>query len=649
MADAQEKIDQAGKAGGDDADMAGGASARRAYVPPHLRRRLEERVAGNGSGGGPPPPPPRASTGWSRRPAANGAGGATAAPPPPPVSGSGGSGRTWGTARATASGGSSFRGGRGSAWEDSNPYYSSGVGRPSDAVDDGGAVDGADGELFNGLNTGINFDKYDDIPVDVSGEDAVPEIKDFEGSGLHKLLLRNVALSGYKKPTPVQRHAIPTVMARRDLMSCAQTGSGKTAAFLLPVLHQMLLMGGPAPPPPSSMSGGGGGSFGSRMRRSHPTYLILAPTRELASQIFSECKKFCHATSIRAAVIYGGSENTREQLRAVENGVDVVVATPGRLLDFIDRGRISLANVQFLTLDEADRMLDMGFEPQIRQIVEGSDMRPAGQRQTLMFSATFPREIQRLAADFLHAYIFLTVGRVGSTTDFILQRIEFCEDHLKREMLLDLLNSIQGLTLVFVDTKRAADALEDWLLRQGYAAASIHGDRTQREREDSLASFRSGKTPILVATDVAARGLDIPNVTHVINYELPSTIDDYVHRIGRTGRAGNQGIATAFVNEKNRGVVRELIELLQEAGQEVPGWLTSMAFAAPRSGGGGGGGRGRGGRFGGRDMRRDGAFGGGGGGGGGPTRRPGGAGNGAFGRDDPWGGNWRSSSGNSAW
>ncbi|KAK4529504.1 hypothetical protein CCYA_CCYA01G0361 [Cyanidiococcus yangmingshanensis] len=624
----------------------------RSYVPPHMRRQMEQQVRA----GAVPAERPRATTGngtpdgraastssffrggsGATKGAGAFGGGAFGAR----ERGAGGgaaatAGRRWG-ASAVQSANASSRTQRLGLWEDTNPYYSSGTGKPAEhhavTADGNGEIL----ELFNGQNTGINFDKYDDIPVEVSGENVVPEIMTFETSGMDKILLRNVALSGYRKPTPVQRHAIPTVMAGRDLMSCAQTGSGKTAAFVLPVLHQMLQMGGPAPVPSTGSTSG----LSSRFRCSYPTYLILAPTRELASQIFSECRKFCYGTGIRAAVIYGGSENTREQLRAVENQVDIVVATPGRLLDFIERGRILLANVRFLTLDEADRMLDMGFEPQIRQIVEACDMPVIGERQTLMFSATFPREIQRLASDFLHDYIFLAVGRVGSTTDFIVQRIEFCEDHLKREMLLDLLNSIPGLTLVFVDTKRAADALEDFLLRHGYAASSIHGDRSQREREDALAAFRSGQTPILVATDVAARGLDIPNVAHVVNYELPSTIDDYVHRIGRTGRAGNQGIATSFANEKNRGIVRDLIELLQEAGQEVPSWLYTMC-QGPAMRSGGSGRPGRGGRFGGRDMRRE---------SGAPRRGQfGGAASAtAATRDEPWGGgNWRASGG-SAW
>jgi ATP-dependent RNA helicase DDX3X len=251
-------------------------------------------------------------------------------------------------------------------------------------------------------------------------------------------------------------------------------------------------------------------------------------------------------------------------------------------------------------------MLDMGFEPQIRRIVEGEDMPNVNERQTLMFSATFPRDIQMLARDFLKDYVFLSVGRVGSTSENITQKVEYVEDHDKRSVLLDILHThgTSGLTLIFVETKRMADALSDFLLNQRFPATAIHGDRTQRERERALEMFRSGRCPILVATAVAARGLDIPNVTHVINYDLPTDIDDYVHRIGRTGRAGNTGIATAFFNRGNRGVVRELIDLLKEAHQEVPSFLESIAREGSGYGGRGGrGGRGRGGNAT-RDMRR---------------------------------------------
>jgi len=417
----------------------------------------------------------------------------------------------------------------------------------------------------------------------------VPEpITTFTNPPLDDHLISNIELAGYKVPTPVQKYSVPIVMSGRDLMACAQTGSGKTGGFLFPILSQAFQTG-----PSSNVPQQGGFA---RQRKATPTSLILAPTRELVSQIYDEARKFAYRSWVRPCVVYGGAD-IGSQLRQIERGCDLLVATPGRLVDLIERGRISLANIKYLVLDEADRMLDMGFEPQIRRIVEGEDMPPTAARQTLMFSATFPRDIQMLARDFLREYVFLSVGRVGSTSENITQKIEYVEDMDKRSVLLDILHTHgAGLTLIFVETKRMADSLSDFLINQNFPATSIHGDRTQRERERALDMFRTGRCPILVATAVAARGLDIPNVKHVVNYDLPTDIDDYVHRIGRTGRAGNTGISTAFFNRGNRGVVRDLIDLLKEANQEVPAFLETIA----RESSGFGGGSSRGGRSGGR-------------------------------------------------
>ena len=252
-------------------------------------------------------------------------------------------------------------------------------------------------------------------------------------------------------------------------------------------------------------------------------------------------------------------------------------------------------------------MLDMGFEPQIRRIVQEDSMPDVGTRQTLMFSATFPKEIQRLAGDFLHDYIFLTVGRVGEATENVTQKLVWVDERDKRDFLLDLLNasSPESLSLVFVETKRGADSLEDFLYREGYPATSIHGDRTQQERESALHSFKCGRTPILVATAVAARGLDIPNVKHVINFDLPKDVDEYIHRIGRTGRAGNTGLATGFFNDKNAHLAAGLLDRLGKAKQDIPPWLEAMSsFGGGRQGGRSGGRRND--RMSSRDVRRDG-------------------------------------------
>ncbi|KAG2199080.1 hypothetical protein INT47_005084 [Mucor saturninus] len=449
-------------------------------------------------------------------------------------------------------------------------------------------------------HTGINFGLYDDIPVEASGENCPECITTFTSPPMDSHLLSNIELARYTTPTPVQKYSIPIIDAGRDLMACAQTGSGKTGGFLFPVFSELFSKGPISAPPTDD-------SQGYRARKAHPQVLILAPTRELVSQIYDEAKKFAYRSWVKPAVVYGGSD-IGAQIRNIERGCDLLVATPGRLVDLIERARISLSLIRFLVLDEADRMLDMGFEPQIRRIVEKEDMTHVEDRTTLMFSATFPRDIQYLARDFLKDYIFLSVGRVGSTSENITQKVEYVEDEDKRSVLLDILHSNEsaGLSLIFVETKRMADALSDFLLDHNFPATAIHGDRTQRERERALDSFKTGRTPIMVATAVAARGLDIANVSHVISYDLPTDIDDYVHRIGRTGRAGNTGLATAFFNRGNKNIVNDMINILEEANQEIPSFLESIARETRSFGGSRGGrGRGRGGNgFGGRDYRK---------------------------------------------
>lgn len=572
---------------------------RSSYVPPHLRRA---------QGG------PSLDSKAPQEPVSAGVLSSSAARPSSGGSSSGGGG---GSRGYYGSGGSRPSSGATGGWGSaSNSSWSgrSGWGGGHREANPFANDDTSDEKLFDQENTGINFDAYEDIPVETSGENVPPPVTTFADIDLGPAVNENIRRCKYVKPTPVQRHAIPISMAGRDLMACAQTGSGKTAAFCFPIIAGIL-----NGPPPSGRPPRGS-------RTVYPVALILSPTRELSMQIHEEAKKFAYQTGLRVVVAYGGAP-INQQLRELERGVDILVATPGRLSDLLERARVSLSQVRYLALDEADRMLDMGFEPQIRKIVEQMDMPRAGERQTMLFSATFPREIQRLAADFLSNYIFLAVGRVGSSTDLIVQKVEYVPENDKRSMLMDLIhaqnqNGIQGsqgkqpLTLVFVETKRGADALEDWLCRNGFPATTIHGDRTQQEREYALRSFRTGATPILVATDVAARGLDIPHVTHVINFDLPNDIDDYVHRIGRTGRAGKSGLATAFFNENNMSLARPLVELMQEANQTAPDWLVN--YAARANFGGSGGGRNRrtggGSRFGGRDYRRDGGSRGGGGG-----------------------------------
>lgn len=455
---------------------------------------------------------------------------------------------TYGGGYNSQGGGSSYYGGNATDWNVALP--------PDDAIEK---------ELFHSQPTGINFDTYDDIPVDATGENVPKCISNFDELDFHDIISNNIKLTKYTKPTPVQKYAMPIISAKRDLMACAQTGSGKTAAFLVPILNLIFQNGFVQ-----------NYTLINKRKKLLPLALILAPTRELALQIFEEARKFAYRSRVRPCVVYGGAD-IKGQMRELNNGCHVLVATPGRLIDLFERGNIGLQNIQYLILDEADRMLDMGFEPQIRDIVERKDMPTVGNRQTMMFSATFPKEIQLLARDFLNNYIFLAVGRVGSTSVMITQRVEWVEENEKRSFLIDLLRTdTNALTLVFVETKRGADDLERYLIAEQYPAISIHGDKCQTEREEALRCFRNGSKSILVATAVAARGLDISNVKFVVNFDLPTDIDEYVHRIGRTGRAGNSGEAISFFNEKNRNISRDLFDILNETTQQIPEWLSKI-------------------------------------------------------------------------
>ncbi|XP_043370717.1 probable ATP-dependent RNA helicase DDX4 isoform X10 [Dermochelys coriacea] len=425
--------------------------------------------------------------------------------------------------------------------------------------------------IFAHYQTGINFDKYDTILVEVSGLDPPPAILTFEEANLCQTLNKNIAKAGYLKLTPVQKYSIPIILAGRDLMACAQTGSGKTAAFLLPILAHMMKDGVTA----------------SHFReQQEPECIIVAPTRELINQIFLEARKFSYGTCIRPVVIYGGTQ-TGHSIRQIMQGCNILCATPGRLMDIIGKEKIGLREVRYLVLDEADRMLDMGFGPEMKKLISCPGMPSKDRRQTLMFSATFPEEIQRLAGEFLKPeYLFVAVGQVGGACSDVQQTILQVSQYSKREKLVEILQSIRDeRTMVFVETKKKADFIATFLCQEKIPTTSIHGDREQREREEALGDFRSGKCPVLVATSVAARGLDIENVQHVINFDLPSTIDEYVHRIGRTGRCGNIGKAISFFDSvSDSHIAQPLLKVLSDAQQEVPLWLEEIAFSAHGTG-----------------------------------------------------------------
>ncbi|XP_060663857.1 ATP-dependent RNA helicase vasa [Drosophila nasuta] len=411
-------------------------------------------------------------------------------------------------------------------------------------------------EMFStGIMSGINFSKYDNIPVKVTGENVPTSIKRFDQAGLREILVENVTKAGYKVPTPIQKVSIPVIAGKRDLMACAQTGSGKTAAFLLPILTNIL-------DEPSDLEIG------------KPLAVVVSPTRELAIQIFNEARKFAYTTYLKISLVYGGT-SVKHQNEAINKGCHLLIATPGRLLDFVERTFIMFDNIRYIVLDEADRMLDMGFSESMRKIMHHQTMHP--EHQTLMFSATFPEQIQRLAGEFLKDYIFVTIGVVGGACSDVKQDIFEVNKFSKRSKLMEILREGAEGTIVFVETKRGADFLASFFSETEFPTTSIHGDRLQSQREQALRDFKNGTMKVLIATSVASRGLDIKNVKHVINYDMPTNIDDYVHRIGRTGRVGNSGRATSFFDpDQDRLIAGDLIKILKGSDQDVPDFLNEI-------------------------------------------------------------------------
>ncbi|WNG45612.1 DEAD/DEAH box helicase [Archangium minus] len=360
----------------------------------------------------------------------------------------------------------------------------------------------------------------------------------FEDLKLAEPLLRAVKAEGYSAPTPIQAQAIPHVLAGKDVLGCAQTGTGKTAAFTLPIL-QRLSVG--RPPPPAR----------GRPIRS----LILSPTRELAAQIGDSIRAYGRFTGLTSAVIFGGvGQNAQEQ--ALKHGVDILVATPGRLLDLMDQGFVSYKALEVFVLDEADRMLDMGFIHDVKRVIA----KLPTQRQTLFFSATMPPEIQGLANSILKNPVRVEVAPVATTAETIDQRLYFVEKEQKRGLLVHLLQTDKAIerVLVFTRTKHGANRVAKQLETAGIGAAPIHGNKSQNARERALADFKSGACRVLVATDIAARGIDIDGITHVINFDLPNVPETYVHRIGRTGRAGAAGIALSFCDTEERAYLKDI-------------------------------------------------------------------------------------------
>jgi ATP-dependent RNA helicase RhlE len=378
-------------------------------------------------------------------------------------------------------------------------------------------------------------------------------------------LLSAVQSEGYTIPTAIQQEAIPHVLEGRDLMGCAQTGTGKTAAFALPIL-QRLHEHGTIPKP----SGHAGAASHSRPIRA----LILTPTRELAAQIGESFRVYGQHLGLRHTVVFGGVKQGPQTL-ALHRGVDILVATPGRLLDLLNQRLLSLHDVEIFVLDEADRMLDMGFIHDIRRVIAQLPAR----RQTLMFSATLPREIRALAETILHKPVQVTVASKSPAADTVKQVLYFVDPQSKPALLEHLLQDAQiTRALVFTRTKHGADKLVRRLAHAAIVAEAMHSNKLQNTRLRALANFKSGKTRVLVASDIAARGLDVDNISHVFNYDLPNVAETYVHRIGRTGRAGARGQAISFCSEEQRDDLREIERLL---GKAIPVLHHSIKTAAP--------------------------------------------------------------------
>ena len=376
----------------------------------------------------------------------------------------------------------------------------------------------------------------------------------FSALALCEPLLRSLQDAGYQDATPIQEQAIPKLLTGRDLVGCAQTGTGKTAAFTLPALQR--LMASTDPPTGASRRR-------QRQGRRAIRSLILTPTRELAAQIGDSIKTYGKYTNLKHTVLFGGVSQG-PQVRALQSGVDILVATPGRLLDLIQQGFVKLAAVEVLILDEADQMLDMGFIHDLRKIVA----RVPEQRQTLMFSATMPKEIRELAKQWLHRPFEVKVTPVASTPDLVSQTVYFVEKKQKPMTLRRFLNATACTrTLVFSRTKYGADKIARSLERRGIPAIAIHGNKSQARRQAAIREFNSSQPPVLVATDLASRGLDFSGVSHVINYDLPEVPEIYVHRIGRTARAGTTGQAISFCSPDEQRSLR-MIERL--TGQKVP-------------------------------------------------------------------------------
>ncbi|KAI7282570.1 DEAD/DEAH box RNA helicase [Hortaea werneckii] len=438
--------------------------------------------------------------------------------------------------------------------------------------------------LFGGefqMRRGEHMGNFADALIKIQGPDALKRIKSFEDAGLHPVVLENIKLAHYFEPTPIQSYCIPPILEGKDVVAVAQTGSGKTAAYMIPVLSR--LMGKAkklAAPKPNTA----GASYNPRLHKvkAEPLVVIVVPTRELAIQIFDEARRMCYRSMLRPCVVYGGLPKS-VSLEELGKGCDLLIATPGRLCDLMDQPDIlTMSRVKYTILDEADEMLNSDWEVELNKIMAGGDTNEDADHVYLMFSATFPKQARKMASRYMaEDYTRVRLGRSGAAHKNIRQHILYVDQDQKKECLYDLLiKSKPGRTIVFCNSKSQADLIDDFLHNRGLPSTSIHSDRNQREREDAIRSFRTGKVGILVATGVSARGLDVAGMTYVINFDLPSTmyggINEYIHRIGRTARIGHQGLATSFYNERDEDMAQDLVKVLIECECEVPEFLAHL-------------------------------------------------------------------------
>ncbi|XP_039297448.1 LOW QUALITY PROTEIN: ATP-dependent RNA helicase abstrakt [Nilaparvata lugens] len=396
----------------------------------------------------------------------------------------------------------------------------------------------------------------------VEGEEVPPPLKSFREMKFPRGILAGLEEKGIVKPTPIQVQGIPTVLSGRDMIGIAFTGSGKTLVFVLPILMFCLEQETRLP----------------FMMNEGPYGLIICPSRELAKQTFDIINHYSkslqkhRAPEIRSCLAIGGIP-VSESLEVINRGVHIMVATPGRLMDMLDKKMVRLDVCRYLCMDEADRMIDMGFEEDVRTIFSFFK----GQRQTLLFSATMPKKIQNFARSALVKPVTINVGRAGAASMNVIQEVEYVKQEAKIVYLLECLQKTTPPVLIFAEKKQDVDAIHEYLLLKGVEAVAIHGGKDQEERSRSVEAFRKGHKDVLVATDVASKGLDFANVQHVINYDMPDDVENYVHRIGRTGRSGKTGIATTFINKANdESVLLDLKHLLMEAKQKVPPFLAEL-------------------------------------------------------------------------